>query len=57
MSRNRILTVENEPILKLFPVEPTGPAMHDLRPRVRWLGIFILMEMVACLISEPPRLN
>lgn len=57
VSRNRILTVENELILKLFPAERTRSVTHDLRPRVRWLGIFILMETVACLISETPRLS
>lgn len=38
--------------LKLLPTEPTGPATHDLRPWVRLLGIFILMETVAWLISD-----
>lgn len=58
LSRNRILTVENKLILKLFPAECTRPATHDLWPRVRWLGIFILMDtVVACLISETPRLS
>lgn len=58
-SGNRVLSVENMYNLKFLHYrKPAGPAAwRDPWLWVGRLGIFILMETVALLISESPRLS